>query len=58
MQSNAPYVVAALIAGIGGLLFLLCSSAGAFTVPVPYILYVPIAALVLAAVVTIVTALK
>lgn len=57
MQSNAPYVIAALIAGIG-LLFPLCSSVGAFTMPIRFMLYVPITALVLAAVVTIMTALK
>jgi ubiquinone biosynthesis protein len=57
MHSNAPYLIAALIAGIG-LLFPLCSSVGAITVPIRFMLYVPIAGLTLAALVTIVTALK
>jgi ubiquinone biosynthesis protein len=56
-QSKAPYVIAALIASIG-LFFPLCSSLGKLTVPSPFMLYVPIAALVLAALVTIMTTLK
>jgi ubiquinone biosynthesis protein len=57
VRSNAPYGIAALIAVIG--LFLpLCSALGAFTMPVQFMLYVPITALVLAALVTIVTTLK
>jgi predicted unusual protein kinase regulating ubiquinone biosynthesis (AarF/ABC1/UbiB family) len=56
-RSKAPYLTAALIASIA-LLFPLCSSLGVFTVPVLSLLYVPLAALALAALVTIVAALK
>jgi ubiquinone biosynthesis protein len=56
-QPKAPYIIAALIASIA-LLFPLCSSLGAFKVPVLSMLYVPLAALVLAALVTIIASLK
>ena len=57
VRSNAPYVIAALIASLG-LLFPLCSALGAITIPAQFTLYVPIAGLVLAALVTIVHSLK
>jgi ubiquinone biosynthesis protein len=56
-QSKAPYVLAAIIASIA-LLFPLCSSLGMFKVPVQFMLYVPITALILATIVTIVASLK
>jgi len=56
-QSKAPYIMAAFIASIG-LLFPLCSSLGVFKVPVQFMLYLPLAALVLAALITIVASLK
>jgi len=56
-QSKAPYIMAAFIASIG-LLFPLCSSLGVFEVPVQFLLYVPLAALVLAALITILASLK
>ena len=56
-RSTAPYIIAALIASIG-LLLPLCSSLGVFTLPLLSVLYVPIAALVLAALVTIIASLK
>jgi ubiquinone biosynthesis protein len=57
VRSNAPYVIAALLALIG-VLFPLCSAIGALTMSVQFMLYVPITALVLAALVTIVTTFK
>ncbi len=56
-QSKAPYIMAAFIASIG-LLFPLCSSLGVFKMPVQFMLYLPLAALVLAALITIVASLK
>lgn len=56
-QSKVPYVIAAFIASIG-LLFPFCSSIGLFMMPVKFMLYVPIVALVLAALVTIVATVK
>jgi predicted unusual protein kinase regulating ubiquinone biosynthesis (AarF/ABC1/UbiB family) len=57
VRSNAPYVIAALIALIG-VLFPLCSVIGALTMPVRFMLYVPLVGLALAAIITIVTSLK
>ncbi len=56
-ESKAPYIIAAIIASIG-LLFPLCSSLGVFKLPVQFMLYVPLTALVLAALVTIVASRK
>ena len=56
-QSKLPYIIAALIASIG-LLFPLSVSRALITVPIQSLLYVPLAALVLAALVTILASLK
>ncbi len=56
-QSWAPYVVAVVIASVG-LIFSLCSSLGVVTMPLQAVLYVPVVALVLAALVTILSSRK
>jgi ubiquinone biosynthesis protein len=57
VRSTAPYAIAALIAAIG-LLLPFCSAIGVFAMPIHVMLYVPLTALALAALVTIMTTRK